>query len=90
MKTPIAITLIILGALLVMTPAVSDFLYQRNVVAMMSKPGVTSVTLVGQMSQWYRLGCWLTGSVMVACGILCSLSRRKHADEHEQFTSQPA
>ena len=65
MKTPIAVTLIIMGALLVVTPAVADFLYQRNVIALLIQSGPGQVTLAGQMSDLYRFGCWLTGSGMV-------------------------
>ena len=55
---------IIMGALLVMTPAISDFFYQGNIVALMARSGVTSVTLAGQMIEIYRFGCWLTGTGM--------------------------
>ena len=88
MKTPIAVTLIIMGALLVMTPA--DFLYQRNVVALMSRSGVTSVTLAGQMSELYRFGCWLTGSAMVAVAVFSALFSRRQAHEHARLATQAA
>ena len=90
MKTPIAVTLIIMGALLVMTPALADFLYQRNVVALMAKSGVTSVTLAGQMSELYRFGCWLTGSAMVGVAVLYSLFSRRQTHEHASLATQPA
>ena len=90
MKTPIAVTLIIMGALLVMTPALADFLYQLNVVALMTKSGVTSVTLAGQMSELYRFGCWLTGSGMVGVAVLCSLFSRRPIHEHASLATQPA
>ena len=90
MKTPIAVTLIIMGALLVMTPAIADFLYQGNVVAMMAKSGVTSVTLAGQMTELYRLGCWLTGSGMVGVAVLCSLFHRRDTSENTSFATQAA
>jgi hypothetical protein len=90
MKTPVAITLIIMGALLVMTPAIADFLYQRNVVALMARSGVTGVTLAGQMSELYRFGCWLTGSGMVGVAVLCSLFSRKQTNEHANLATQLA
>jgi hypothetical protein len=90
MKTPIAVTLIVMGALLLMTPALADFLYQRNVVALMAKSGVTSVTLAGQMSELYRFGCWLTGSGMVGVAVLCSLFCRRQTQEHAGLTTQAA
>ena len=85
MKTPIAVTLIIMGALLVMTPAISDFLYQRNVVALLNRTGATGVTLAGQMSTFYRLGCWLTGSGMIGIAVLCSGFARTRRTEHESL-----
>jgi hypothetical protein len=90
MKTPIAVTLIIMGALLVMTPALADFLYQRNVLALMARSGVTSVTLAGQMSELYRFGCWLTGSGMVGIAVLCSLFIRRQPHEHASLAAQAA
>src|SRR5262245_8283729 len=90
MKTPLAITLVIMGTLLVMTPALSDFLYQRNIVALMERSGVTSVTLAGQMTELYRFGCWLTGSGMIGIVVLLSLFGRPHATRHENLAPQTA
>ncbi len=79
MKTPIAITLIIMGALLVMTPAFADMVYQHNVVTVMTQSGVTGVSLAGQMSELYRFGCWATGSGMVLVAVLSALrAGRRH------------
>ena len=72
MKTPVAITLIIIGGLLVMTPALSDYLHQRNVVVLLSAPGDQRVVLGGEMGDLYRFGCWLTGSVMVGVAVFGS------------------
>ena len=90
MKTPIAVTLIIMGALLVMTPALSDIFYQHNVVTIMARSGVTGVTLAGQMSEIYRFGCWLTGTGMVGIAVLCSLFARTGSSRHESLATQPA
>jgi hypothetical protein len=90
MKTPIAVTLIIMGALLVMTPALSDYLYQRNVVALMDRQGSISVTLSGLMNDYYRFGCWFTGSAMVGVAILCSAFRRRQASENETLVTHAA
>ena len=81
MKTSIAITLIVTGVLLVMTPALSDYWYQRNVVALLSQPAVNRVTLEGKMEDTYRLGCWFTGSAMVGVAVLCSISRKRGVPE---------
>jgi hypothetical protein len=77
-----------MGALLVMTPALADFLYQRNVVALLAKSGVTSVTLAGKMSDLYRFGCWLTGSGMVGVAVLFSLFIRRETPEHTSLAAQ--
>ena len=90
MKTPIAVTLIIMGALLVMTPALSDLFYQRNVVAIMARSGVTGVTLSGQMSDLYRFGCWLTGSGMVGIAVLGALFSRTRVVQPEGLATQAA
>ena len=90
MKTPIAVTLIIMGALLVMTPAIADSFYQRNVVALMARSGVTSVTLAGQMSDTYRFGCWLTGSAMIGIAVLASWFRRTQEAEYRTLAAHTA
>ena len=90
MKTPIAVTLIIMGALLVMTPVISDFFYQRNVVALMNRSGVTGVTLAGQMTKFYRFGCWLTGSGMIGIAVLCSVFHRKQTHQDVSLATQAA
>ena len=73
-----------------MTPALADFLYQRNVVALLATSRFESVTLAGQMSELYRLGCWLTGSGMVGVAVLCSLFSRKQTNEHASLATQTA
>ena len=91
MKTPLAITLVFMGALLVMTPAISDFFYQRNVIALMSsQTGVSSVVLQGQMSQIYRFGCWLTGSGMVGIAVLCSMAVLRRGARNAELAVQGA
>jgi hypothetical protein len=88
MKTPVAITLIIMGSLLVMTPAVSDYFFQRSLVELMSKPGITSVNLDGKMTDLYRIGCWAAGAMMVGIAVLFSLMDTKPASEREKLAAQ--
>ena len=87
MKTPIAVALIIMGGLLVMTPPLSDYLYQRNVVAVLSDfAGETgTVTLDGKMGSGYRMGCWLTGSIMIGVAVICSLPVRRETLAHQDL-----
>ena len=77
MKTPIAITLIVMGILLILTPALADFFLQRSVVSLLSKPGAEHVTLAGEMSELYRFGCWFSGSVVIAAAIFSSWDRKR-------------
>ena len=90
MKTPVAVTLIVIGGLLVMTPAFSDYLYQQSVVALMSHPGVQSVNLDGKMGDLYRIGCWLTGSGMVGIAVLCSLFPGSETAKHKSWAAHAA
>ena len=77
MKSAIAITLIIVGALLIMTPVLADYLHESNVVALLSRDNVRQVTLNGQMGDMYRLGCWLTGSAMIVVAVRAGLAARR-------------
>ena len=77
MKTPTAVALIIMGALLVVTPALADFGYQRNLVELMGRVNANNVMLAGQMEELYRFGCWLTGSGMVLVAIIASLRQQR-------------
>ena len=72
MKIPVAVTLIIAGALLVAAPIIADYSHRAQVASVMGKPGVSSVSIGPELSEAYRFGCWFTGSVMVAAAILFS------------------
>ena len=73
MKTPVAVTLIIMGSVIIITPAISDYLFQVNVVTLLAKTGAPTVTLEGRMSDLYRIGCWAAGLGMVGVAVFCSL-----------------
>ena len=88
MKTPIAITLIIMGALIVIAPVVSDYLFQRNLVELMSRPGITSVNLDGKMTDLYRIGCWAMGGVMILVAVAFSLPMGKQESERDRLAPQ--
>jgi hypothetical protein len=81
MKPPVAVTLIIMGGLIVMTPAISDYFYQSNVVALMSaRRDFSTVTIEGKMGDSYRVACWLTGTVMICFATFCSLCAGKNRE----------
>ncbi len=72
MKTPIAVTLIIVGGLLIMAPIISDHLQRGQVAAALGKPGVASIQLNPTLSEAYRFGCWLSGTAMIIAAIALS------------------
>jgi len=83
MKTPIAITLIIVGALIVLAPTISDYFYQQALVEMM-KHGANNASLDSRMGDLTRLVCWVMGGTMifrVADNCLSSSSKKS-----EEFT----
>ena len=80
MKTAVAVTLIIVGGLLILGPLLSNHLARTQIVAVMKEQGLTSVNLQpAAMSSNYRFGCWFAGSAMIAAAVLMSRrgSRKK-------------
>ena len=77
MKTPIAITLIIVGGLLILAPALTDYLARGQIVSTMSETKLTSLNLnPPPMSSAYRLGCYFAGCAMIAVAVIMSRPRR--------------
>jgi len=91
MKTPVAITLVIMGTLLVMLPILADYCHQRNLVEVMNLRGFNSVTLGGSKSEEYRFGCWMTESAIVGIAVLRSLikSSSSPTDSSEITSTSP-
>lgn len=85
MKTPVAITLIIMGTLIVIAPVISDYFFQRNLVELMSRPGITSVNLDGKMTDLYRIGCWGMGGAMILIAIVFSLATGQSESERSRL-----
>ena len=82
MKTPVAVTLIIVGGLLILGPLVADHLARAQVVAVMTHSSLTSVSLnPPPISSAYRFGYWFAGSVMIALAVLMSRSRSGSSKE---------
>jgi len=73
-KTSIVVALIIMGAMLVMTPTLSEYFHRQSFMAEFSRPGVDVTSLyrdfTSQMDYRYQFGCWLTGSLMVCAAFL--------------------
>ena len=76
MKPSVAVALIVMGALLIMTPPASDYLHQRLVVSLMAKSETIRVTLQGVMTETYRFGCWIAGIAMILVAVVGSLGGR--------------
>ncbi|MHA3774868.1 hypothetical protein ACXR0O_25390 [Verrucomicrobiota bacterium sgz303538] len=77
MKSPVAVTLIIVGGLLIFGPVIADHSARAQVVAIMTEQKLTSVNLTPPpMSPQYRFGCWFVGSLMITVAVLSSHSRR--------------
>ena len=72
MKTPVAITLILIGGLLVAAPIFSDYFERQQLAAAISKPNVNEVRLGPTLSTEYRFGCWFLGGVMVFSAVILS------------------
>jgi len=71
MKTiPVAVALVIMGGMLILAPIGADYLFQRNLVSLLLNEQSISATVIPQLSSWYRVVCWLTGSLMVFFGVL--------------------
>jgi hypothetical protein len=68
-KTPIAVALIVMGGLLILAPAISDYFYSRAAASLLTTTGLTS-GLAGQMSDDSRLVYWAAGAVMIAVAVL--------------------
>ena len=83
MKTPIAVALIQMGALLVAVPAISDAWHEYLRVKVVLAPGMVNMTnIVDRMGEMSRLGYWLGGIGMIALAVGSFLSTRDSEPEH--------
>lgn len=72
MKPAVAITLILAGTLLILTPPIADYFWRADAVKVLQKPGVDRVNLRGEISESYAAACYLAGAVMIVVGIVGS------------------
>jgi len=92
MKTPVSVTLILMGTLLLLASAVIDFLFQHNVVTLLTHVPTANPTLVltTRLSTWSQVAYWVVGSFMILFGILGAMiylrggSYTQVPDEFEQ------
>ena len=74
MKPGIAIALIVCGTVLVITPALYDYMLLSNVSnVLLSRTDMTSVSSGEPMSSMYRFVCWAFGAIMIGFAIVRSL-----------------
>ena len=78
MKAPVAVTLIVIGGVLILAPAISDHLVRTQIVAVMAARNVPEFDLhPDPMSSAYRFGCWLAGAIMIAAAVLTSRNTKQ-------------
>jgi hypothetical protein len=73
MKTPIAITLIVCGVIVVAIPSLWggwNSLMLSITLTHLTQPGSANM---GEIPQLYQFGCWLLGAAMIAVAVASSL-----------------
>lgn len=78
MKTPPAVSRVVVGDALIIAPIVADYLlkanHQANVVRLLEKPESRTVSLQREeMSGTYAFGCWLIGALAIGASIFFSV-----------------
>ena len=61
-----------MGAVLILAPIGADYLFQRNLAALLTKEQSISAAVIPHLGVWYRVVCWLTGSLMVLVGTVAA------------------
>ncbi len=87
MKPGVAVTFIVMGTLLLLAPMGADYLYQRNYVALLTHVPPVTVPVLERLNNWYRVGCWLAGALMLLVSTLASIpapGRRSDYTEEEE------
>ncbi len=76
MKPSVAITLIIVGGILIALPPIADYLRQSEMAELLAKPEISKVNLEEPMDHGYRWTCLLCGVSMIATSVITSLKRQ--------------
>ena len=77
MKPCVAMTLIVMGTLLIMTPPATDYFHTSQAVKLLANEETKRVDLRGRMEEEYRFGCWFAGLAMVGVAVWASRTERK-------------
>lgn len=75
MKPIVAVTLIVMGTLLLLAPVGADYLFQRNVVLLRIGAPSANVALIERLNNWYRVGCWLPAALMIFLGVVIAANQ---------------
>jgi hypothetical protein len=83
MKTPLAVTLVVVGGVLIATPILADYLLksnrQTNIVRLLEKAETSRVNLEREeVGAWYAFGCWLVGSLAIGASVYFSVRAAPH------------
>jgi hypothetical protein len=74
LESPIAVTLIVCGTLLILFPVTFDFLHQQQVMStLQSRPDFRDVSCGRRMSDVYTVACVAIGAAMIGVSIVLSL-----------------
>jgi hypothetical protein len=76
--------MITMGTLLILAPIGADYLFQRNLVSLLTSQQSISPIVMPHLSTWYRIICWLMGSLMVLIGTLAAMT-----DARTSFYARP-
>jgi len=68
-----------MGAVLILAPIGADWLFQHNLVVLLTKAPSSTATLTVKLNDLYRFACWITGSLMIGIGILGALMNAREA-----------
>jgi hypothetical protein len=85
MKNPLAIALVMAAVMLISLPPVTSHLHTRQVSRLLEhkyanpNQANTSVYLEPPISNYYSLGCWIAGMVVLAAVVRFSLVRREES-----------
>lgn len=74
MKTPVTITMLVVGGFLLIAPFAFSAIQQQQVAAILiARSDLTSLNFSGEhtaLSPLSRFGCWFTGSILCAFAII--------------------
>ena len=76
MKPSVAITIIIVGGVLIALPPLAEYLRQSEMAELLAKPEISKVNLGDPMDRGYRWACMWCGVAMIATSIISSIVKK--------------